>query len=91
MDTPIQIPIDGTLDLHNFQPREVKDLVSEYLVECQKRGIQQVRIIHGKGMGVLQRTVHSVLGRSPGVISFQFADEGRGGWGATIVNLQKGK
>ena len=89
MNHPIQIPIDGTLDLHHFQPAEVKDLVSEYLAECQKHGIQQVRIIHGKGIGALQRTVHSVLERLPGVISFQLADEGRGGWGATIVNLKK--
>jgi len=47
-DEAIEIPIDGVLDLHTFHPREIKDLVPEYLAECQKRGILQVRIIHGK-------------------------------------------
>jgi DNA-nicking Smr family endonuclease len=47
MDEPIQLPIDGVLDLHTFSPREIKDLVPDYLAECQARGIFQVRIIHG--------------------------------------------
>jgi hypothetical protein len=54
-DEPIQLPIDGVLDLHTFQPREVKSLVLDYLAECQARGILRVRIIHGKGIGRLGR------------------------------------
>lgn len=84
----IEFPIDGILDLHTFQPREVKELVPDYLVACREQGILQVRIIHGKGTGVLQRTVHFILKRLPEVISFHLAREYAGGWGATIVELK---
>ena len=85
----VNIPIDGTLDLHTFQPKEVKDLVPEYLIACRDKGILQVRIIHGKGTGTLQRTVHAILKNLPSVESFKIADESAGGWGATIVLLIK--
>ena len=62
---PIELPIDGSLDLHTFHPREIKELVPAYLAACQEKGILQVRIIHGKGTGALRRTVHAVLGRLP--------------------------
>jgi DNA-nicking Smr family endonuclease len=90
-DTPfdhIELPIDGTLDLHTFQAREVKDLVVDYLHECRIRGILEVRIIHGKGTGTLRRTVHTLLARLPEVIAFSLALEEAGGWGATMVTLQ---
>jgi DNA-nicking Smr family endonuclease len=85
---PVVIPIDGVLDLHTFNPREVKDLVPEYLAVCREKDILQVRIIHGKGTGAMQRTVHSILARIPGVTSFSLAGEDGGGWGATIVTLR---
>lgn len=87
-DDPIEHPIDGIIDLHTFQPNEVKDLVPEYLAECRKRGINQVRIIHGKGIGTLKRTVQSILEKLPYVESFRIAEEEAGGWGATIVTLR---
>ena len=86
--TPVAIPIDGTLDLHTFSPREVKELVPDYLAECRARGLLEVRIIHGKGTGTLRRHVHSLLARRPEVVSFRLADETGGGWGATLVVLK---
>lgn len=88
MDEPIQLPIDGVLDLHTFNPREVKDLVPDYLAACRERGILQVRIIHGKGSGALRRSVHALLARHPEVISFSSDYPQFGGWGATLVRLR---
>lgn len=85
----VEIPIDGVLDLHTFSPRDVKDLVPEYLTACREKGIYSVRIIHGKGTGTLRRVVQSVLTKSPLVESFETADGSGGGWGATSVVLKK--
>ena len=89
MDEPIQLPIDGVLDLHTFKPSEVKDLVTDYLAACQQKGIFEVRIIHGKGIGALRRTVHALLSRHPEVVSFTLDHPQFGGWGATLVHLRK--
>jgi DNA-nicking Smr family endonuclease len=88
MDEPVQVSIDGVLDLHTFQPREIKDLVPDYLAACQDRGIVHVRIIHGKGIGNLRRTVHSILSRHPAVVSFALDHPEYGSWGATLVQLR---
>jgi dsDNA-specific endonuclease/ATPase MutS2 len=88
-DETVEFPINGILDLHTFSPREVKDLVADYIEECRKRDIQQIRIIHGKGTGALRRTVHSVLKKLPAVKSFALAPGEGGGWGATVVVLHR--
>jgi DNA-nicking Smr family endonuclease len=85
---PVAIPIDGTLDLHTFAPRDVKALVPEYIAECRRLGILRVRVVHGKGVGELQRSVHAILRRLPEVLSFALADLDEGGWGATVVRLK---
>lgn len=86
-EEPIVLEIDGELDLHTFSPRELKTLIPDYLEECRKKGIRQVRIVHGKGTGSLRRTVHSLLEGNPLVRYYRLADGDRGGWGATLVFL----
>jgi dsDNA-specific endonuclease/ATPase MutS2 len=86
---PIELPIDGTLDLHTFHPRDVKDLVPDYLDACRERGIYRVRIVHGKGTGALRRTVHAVLDRLQQVESYRLGGMGEGSWGATLVFLRR--
>jgi len=81
----VVMPIEDWLDLHTFQPKEVKDLLDDYLEAAYEKGFKEVRIIHGKGSGVLRKTVHSILSRHPRVASFSPADSASGGWGATIA------
>ena len=79
-DDPVKIPIDGVLDLHAFSPKDVKDLVPEYLRECRSQGIYHVRIIHGKGMGTLRKIVCNILEKDHFVIRFNTAHYGGGSW-----------
>ena len=85
---PVGIPIDGILDLHTFHPGDLKELLPGYLDECRKKGICEVRVIHGKGTGALRKSVHSILRKLPYVISFSQAGEEEGGWGATLAVLK---
>ncbi len=87
---PVELPIDGVLDLHHFSPMDAPDLVATYLDACRARGIRQVRIIHGKGTGALRQSVRAVLLRHPAVSAFETADAMAGGWGATLVTLADG-
>lgn len=85
---PLRIPITGELDLHTFRPQEIASLLDDYLAECAKAGLHEVRIIHGKGTGTLRETVHAWLRRSPRVAGFRLGNEHSGGWGATLVQLK---
>lgn len=87
-DEPVRIPITDELDLHTFRPKDVKDLVPEYLLEARRTGIRTIRVIHGKGVGNLRRTVHALLARDANVETFALAGESLGGWGATMVRLK---
>lgn len=85
----VEIPIEDWIDLHTFSPREIPSLLEEYLLECRKKGLREVRIIHGKGKGVQMNIVHSFLRKSPLVESFRLAPPEAGSWGATLVLLKK--
>jgi len=84
---PIHYPVGDSLDLHTFDPREVKNLLHDYLEAARRVGLQEVLIIHGKGQGILRNCVHQVLEVHVGVTSFRNAEPDRGGWGATVVRL----
>ena len=83
----IEIPIDGTLDLHMFSPRDAVSVAEEYIRACREKGIYELRIIHGKGKGVLRETVHAFLKKNPHVSEFRL-DSGPSSWGATVVSLR---
>ncbi len=85
---PIIIQTDGTLDLHHFQPSDVKELVREFIFECKRKGISSGRIIHGKGIGTLREIVHSELRKSNQIKSFQLGEQNSGGWGATVFEMK---
>ena len=84
----IEYPIDGVLDLHMFSPKDAVSVVNEYLNVCLENGIYEVRIIHGKGKGVLRETVHALLKKHPLILDFRL-DSGPSSWGATIARLKK--
>jgi len=86
-DGPIAIPITDTLDLHPFRPGDVRDVAHEYLLAAREAGFRQVRLIHGKGIGVQRENVQGLLRKLAFVEAFHDADPSGGGWGSTVVLL----
>ena len=86
---PVRLPIEDALDLHTFAPRDIPDVVEDYLAECVRLGLREVRLIHGRGTGTQRAIVQTVLARHPAVESFADAPPERGGWGATVVKLRR--
>ena len=87
-DEPIRIPIEDALDLHAFAPRDVASVVADYLDAAHASGFVEVRLIHGRGIGVQRKIVRGVLARHPLVAGYADAPPERGGAGATIVRLR---
>jgi acetyl esterase/lipase len=85
---PVPIPIVDVLDLHTVHPKDVRRVVEEYLREARRRGFRQVRIIHGRGIGVQREIVRGILARDPSVRSFSDAPPEAGGWGATLAEFR---
>jgi dsDNA-specific endonuclease/ATPase MutS2 len=85
-DEPIEIPIEETLDLHPFRPGEIRDVVREYLEQARMRGFREVRLVHGRGIGVQRANVQSVLRGLDYVADFW--DDAH--LGATVVVLRTG-
>lgn len=85
---PVQLPLDGRLDLHTFLPKDVPALLDAYLSECRAAGVLEVEVVHGKGLGLQRRRVQALLQARDDVTSVRTADEGRGGWGVTLVTLR---
>ncbi len=87
---PVSLPIEDSLDLHAFSPKDVRSVVGEYLKEATARGFREVRLIHGRGIGVQRAMVQSLLEGHPLVSRYFDAPPDRGGWGATVVLLKDG-
>jgi dsDNA-specific endonuclease/ATPase MutS2 len=85
MTDSVELPIEDSIDLHAFQPKEIPDLIEEYLYQAELKGFKEVRIIHGKGIGVQRSIVHSILGKHPRVIAFRDASDK----GSTTVVLSR--
>ena len=83
------MPIEDILDLHTFKPKEIPDLLVDYFATCIEADIYSVRIIHGKGRGMLKKRVQGLLKKNPMVESFKDAPHDAGGWGATLVELKR--
>jgi DNA-nicking Smr family endonuclease len=86
VDDAHQIPIEGTLDLHAFQPRDIPSVVDEYVSAAHEAGFREVRLIHGRGKGIQRGIVQSVLEKHPAVVSFQDAADAH--LGATVAVLR---
>ena len=87
-DEPVEIPITDTIDLHPFQPGEIQDVAREYLAEAHARGFRQVRLIHGRGIGVQRERIRALLQTLDFVETYHDADGSGGGWGSTVVLLR---
>ena len=87
-DDAVVVPIEDSLDLHTFLPREIQAVVESYLDAAREAGFREVRLIHGRGTGFQRDRVRSVLAGRGDVESFVDAPPERGGWGATIVVLR---
>jgi dsDNA-specific endonuclease/ATPase MutS2 len=86
-DPPHELPIEDWIDLHSFRPRDVPGVVRDYLDAAIAAGFREVRIVHGRGIGVQRERVRALLAVHPAVESFADAPPGRGHWGATLVRL----
>ncbi len=81
---PVPVPLGDSFDLHSFRPADVASAVSEYL-DAVGGKFREVRLIHGKGVGVQRGIVRALLSRREDVAAFFDAPPERGGWGATVV------
>ena len=82
---PHEIPIEPSLDLHAFAPRDIPSVVDEYIRAAHERGLREVRLIHGRGKGVQRGIVQNVLEKHPLVEEFWDAAETH--LGATVARL----
>jgi DNA-nicking Smr family endonuclease len=84
----VRVPVEGSLDLHAFSPRDVRSVVEEYLSEAHAAGFREVRLVHGRGRGVQRGLVQAVLDHHPLVEEFWDAADSH--LGATVARLVPG-
>ena len=81
-----QVPIESEIDLHAFAPADIASVVEEYVEAAAAAGLQEVRVIHGRGRGVQRGMVQAALDRHPRVL--EFWDDTASHLGATIAKLR---
>jgi DNA-nicking Smr family endonuclease len=86
-DSIVRLPVEGTLDLHAFRPRDIKGVVSDYVEAAHEAGLREIRLIHGRGIGVQRATVQAVLAGHPLVEAYWDAPESH--LGATIARIKE--
>ena len=84
-EPPHRVPIEPELDLHAFQPGDIPSVVEEYVREAHAAGLREVRLVHGRGVGVQRGIVQQALERHPLVEAF--SDDTRSHLGATVAIL----
>jgi DNA-nicking Smr family endonuclease len=89
MADPVRVPIEPVIDLHAFHARDVSSVVDDYITAAQEAGLREVRIVHGRGIGVQRGIVQAALERHPLVVEFWDAPDAH--LGATVARLQTGE
>lgn len=87
-DGVVVLPIEDSIDLHHFAPRDILNVVTDYLQAASEKGFEEVRLIHGRGKGVQRARIRKLLETHPLVVDFRDAPHTRGGWGATLAWLK---
>ena len=86
---PVVVPIEDALDLHSFPPRDIPSVVEAYLEAALEKGLTEVRLIHGRGIGAQRERVRALLSQHADVLDYRDAPPTRGGWGATVARLRR--
>lgn len=79
--------VETELDLHAMTVDEAIPLMLDYLENAYNSGLKEVRIVHGKGKGILRQAVMRELKKHPLVASYRTGDRFEGSTGATVVQL----
>jgi len=83
-----RLPLEASIDLHTFHPRDIKSVVEEYVNAAHEAGLREVRLIHGRGRGVQRGIVQAALEKHPLVVEFYDAPDSH--LGATVARLKPG-
>jgi len=83
----VHVPIEPEIDLHAFAPSDIPSVVEEYVRAAHEAGLNELRIVHGRGKGVQRGIVQATLDRHPLVA--EFWDDSDSHLGATIARLTR--
>lgn len=88
-----QFSIEAKLDLHGLVVVEARDALARFIMHCQRRGMRQVLLVHGKGRPhqepILKNKLNHWLRQNPDILAFCSARSKEGGTGALYVLLKR--